>query len=140
MAFNGYLLRLIAQDDTRTEIPIEYIRYQTYKAERNTMDLDPVRNLDGLLHRNPLPHTAFKVEFELVSMDNVKLQQFLSIIRSHYRNLVAKDVYLEYYETESDSYKTGHFYVPDISMPIRNIDTVNHVINYGQIRVAFIEY
>ena len=140
MSFNGYLIKLISTSNVKTELPISYIRYQTYKVERNTMDLDPTRDLTAVLHRNPLSHTANKVEFECVSMDNAKLQAFLSIIRSHYRNALAKDVMMEYYEPESDSYKTGHFYVPDISFGIRNIDTANNVINYNQIRIAFIEY
>ena len=104
------------------------------------MDLDPTRDLTAVLHRNPLSHTADKVEFETISMTNTELQTFLAIIRNHYRNALAKDVMMEYYEPESDSYKTGHFYVPDISFSIRNIDTNNNVINYNQIRIAFIEY
>lgn len=140
MSFNGYLMRLIAPSNTYTVIPIDYIRYQTYKCERNTMDLDPTRDLTAVLHRNPLQHTAYKIEFELTMMDNNRFEQFMNLIRSHYRNALAKDVYLEYYEPESNSYKTGHFYVPDISTPIRNVDLDNNIINYGQIRIAFIEY
>ena len=140
MSFNGYLIKLISTSNVKTEIPIDYIRYSTYKIEKNTMDLDPTRDLTARLHRNPLSHTADKIELELHSMDNAKLQNFFSLLRSHYRNPVEKDVYIEYYEPESDSYKTGHFYVPDISTPIRNIDLDHNVINYNQIRVAFIEY
>lgn len=140
MSFNGYLIKLISTSNVKTELPIDYIRYQTYKVERNTMDLDPTRDLTAVLHRNPLSHTASKVEFETPSFNNAQLQTFLSIIRSHYRNPLAKDVYMEYYEPESDSYKTGHFYVPDISFTIRNIDTSKNVVNYGQTRIAFIEY
>lgn len=140
MSFNGYLIKLIATNNTKTELPIQYIRYSTYKCEKNTMDLDPTRSLDGILHRNPLSHTAYKVEFETVSMDNVQLQAFLSIIRAKYRSSLAKDVYMEYYDPEVDSYRTGHFYVPDISFPIRNVDTAHNKINYNQVRIAFIEY
>ena len=140
MSFNGYLIKLIATNNTKTELPIQYIRYSTYKCEKNTMDLDPTRSLDGILHRNPLSHTAYKVEFETVSMDNVQLQAFLSIIRAKYRSPLAKDVYMEYYDPEVDSYRTGHFYVPDISFPIRNVDTAHNKINYNQVRIAFIEY
>lgn len=140
MSFNGYLIKLIATNNTKTELPIQYIRYSTYKCEKNTMDLDPTRSLDGILHRNPLSHTAYKVEFETVSMDSVQLQAFLSIIRAKYRSPLAKDVYMEYYDPEVDSYRTGHFYVPDISFPIRNVDTAHNKINYNQVRIAFIEY
>lgn len=141
MSFNGYLIKLIASGNTsRTTLPIRFIRYETYKVERNTMDLDPTRDLSGALHRNPLSHRAVKVEFETVSMDNTKLQEFLTIIRNHYRDPIAKDVWMEYYEPESDSYKMGHFYVPDISFQIRNINAVRNIINYGQVRIAFIEY
>lgn len=140
MAFEGYLIRLIGSDNTATGIPLRFIRYQTYKCSRNTMDLDPTRDLTGVLHRNPLSHTAFKVEFETPSMDSAQLQMLLSIIRAKYRNELEKDVYMSYYEPESDSYKTGHFYVPDIDFEIRNVDTEHNIINYSQIRIAFIEY
>ena len=140
MSFNGYLIKLISTSNVKTELPISYIRYSTYKVERNTMDLDPTRDLTAVLHRNPLSHTADKVEFETISMTNTELQTFLAIIRNHYRNALEKDVMMEYYEPESDSYKTGHFYVPDISFGIRNIDTANNIINYNQVRIAFIEY
>ena len=140
MSFNGYLIKLIATNNTKTELPIKYIRYSTYKCEKNTMDLDPTRDLTGVLHRNPLSHTAYKVEFETVSMDGTQLQAFLSIIRAKYRSSLAKDVYMEYYDPEVDSYRTGHFYVPDINFQIRNVDTAHNKINYNQVRIAFIEY
>lgn len=140
MSFNGYLIRLIATNNTKTELPIKYIRYDTYKCEKNTMDLDPTRSLDGQLHRNPLRHTAYKVEFETPSMSGQELQAFLSIIRAKYRSSLAKDVYMEYYDPEVDSYRTGHFYVPDINFQIRNVDTAHNKINYNQVRIAFIEY
>ena len=140
MAFAGYLLKLIAANGTKTEISLKYIRYDTYSVERNVMDLDPTRDLAGQLHRNPLSHTADKVEFETPSMDNTQVQALMSIIRAKYRNPLEKDVMLEYYEPESDSYKTGHVYVPDINFKMRNVDSAHNKINYDQIRIAFIEY
>lgn len=145
MAFNGYLLKL--KGGSTPGVPAEeiiplkpYIRYDSYKVKRNVMDLDPTRSLTGLLYRNPLQHTASKIEFEVPEMDQRQLQILLSLIRSHFISPLAKDVELEYYLPETDSYYTGHFYMPDIEFNIRNIDQVNRVINYGATRIAFVEY
>lgn len=140
MAFNGYLIRFKNTDNTYTELPLKWMRYESYKVEKNTMDLDPTRSLTGLLYRNPLSHTASKIEFNIPSMTNTQVEQFMSLLRSKYRNPLEKDVYLQYYLPEDNSYHEGHFYVPDIGFTIRNVDTARNIINYNETRVAFIEY
>lgn len=142
MAFSGYLLKLIASGGTKTEIPLEFIRYSTYKVTPDQMlDLDTgLRDITGVMHRNVVAHTATKVEFETPSMDNTKANTLVQLLMSHVRVARERDVYLEYYDTYTDSYKQGHFYIPDINFEIRNVDAPNNVINYNQVRIAFIEY
>lgn len=142
MSFSGYLVKLIATDNTKTEIPLEYIRYSTYKITPNQrLDLDTgLRGLDGVMHRNVVQHEVSKLEFNTPSMTNTKLNVLLTMLRNHWRDPIQRDVYLEYYDMETDSYKTGHFYIPDITYEIRNIDTARNIINYNEVRIAFIEY
>lgn len=142
MAFQGYLLRLISTTNTYTEIPLEWIRYNTYKVTPDQrLDLDTgLRDLTGVMHRVVVNHTATKIEFNTTLMDDVKANALVTMLMNHVRNYLERDVYLQYWDTESQSYKTGHFYIPDIQWQIRNVDTVNNVINYGETRIAFIEY
>lgn len=141
MAFSGYLIKFTSANGTVTEFPITYIRYETYKATPNQrMDLDPTRSTTGLLFRNALPHTASKIEFMVPRMDNGRMETMMSLIRSNWLNPLARDVNMTYYDPETNGYKTGHFYMPDIQFTIRNIDVANNIINYEETRLAFIEY
>lgn len=141
MAFSGYLIKFTANNGTVTELPITYMRYETYKITPNQrMDLDPTRDTTGLLHRNALQHTASKVEFQVPRMDNGRMETLMSLIRSNWLNPLARDVNMTYYDPETNGYKTGHFYMPDIAFTIRNIDATHNIINYEETRLAFIEY
>lgn len=142
MAFSGYLIKLIAANNTKTEIPLEYIRYDTYKITPNQrLDLDTgLRDITGVMHRQVVNHVVTKVEFNCPMMPSTKLNWLVNLLMSHVRNWLERDVYIEYYDMESDSYKTGHFYIPDIQFQIRNVDVANNLINYNETRIAFIEY
>lgn len=142
MAFNGYLLRLISASGVYTEIPLDLIRYDTYKATPDQrLDLDTgLRDLTGVMHRVVVNHTATKVEFNTVAMNSDQADALVNLLTSNVRNYLERDVYLEYWDTESQSYKTGHFYIPDIQWQIRNIDVAKRKINYNETRIAFIEY
>ena len=142
MAFSGYLLKLISTSNVKTEIPLKYIRYSTYKVTPDQMlDLDTgLRDITGVMHRNVVAHTATKVEFETPSMTNTDVNALITLLMNHVRVARERDVYLEYYDVYTNGYKTGHFYIPDINFEIRNVDSTNNVINYNQVRIAFIEY
>ena len=142
MAFSGYLLKLIAPNNTKTEIPLEYIKYTTYKVTPDQMlDLDTgLRDITGVMHRNVVDHVVTKVEFETPSMTNTQLNVLIQLLLSHVRVPKERDVWLEYYDAYTNGYKTGHFYIPDINFEIRNVDVANNIINYNQTRIAFIEY
>lgn len=142
MAFNGYLIKL--GGSTGVELPMKYIKYETYKITPNQrLDLDTTRDTTGMLHRNVLSHTAMKVEFETIPMDNYNVAALMTLLRNSFSDSQARKVTLDYYDVETDAYKTGTFYMPDIQWTIRNVDLRNSdhkVINYNGARLAFIEY
>ena len=141
MAFNGYLIKL--GGSTGVELPMKYIKYETYKITPNQrLDLDTTRDTTGMLHRNVLSHTAMKVEFETIPMDNYNVAALMTLLRNSFSDNQARKVTLDYYDVETDSYKTGTFYMPDIQWTIRNVDLTGDfgVINYNGARLAFIEY
>ncbi len=132
MAFNGrYYLKV-----GDYPIPLEFMAYKTYtSAPDQTQDLDSYRDADGKLHRNVLPHTAAKVEFETTYLTNSQFRTLISNIRRNMTDLVAKDVSLQYYDEWTDSYKTGSFYMPG-TMEFTHFNKAM----YEPVRIAFIEY
>lgn len=142
MAFSGYLMKLISTSNVKTEIPLTFIRYETYKVTPDQMlDLDTgLRDVTGVMHRNVVGHQVTKIEFQTPSLESSQANVLIQLLMSHVRVARERDVYLEYFDPYTNGYKTGHFYIPDIDFEIRNIDAVNSIINYSQIRIAFIEY
>ena len=131
MAFNGSWLLKVGD----YPIPLSIMRYGTYTASRNVQDLDSYRDADGILHRNVLPHIAYKVEFETIYMTVGEFRAFVDNIRDNIIDDKANDVTLTYYDIWTDSYMTGHFYLPGtLEFPLLNKNICD------QTRIAFIEY
>lgn len=131
MAFNGSWLLKVGD----YPIPLSVMAYGSYTASRNVQDLDSYRDADGVLHRNALPHVAYKVEFETIYLTNKSFKTIIDNIKRNVIDVVANDVTLTYYDVWSDSYKTGHFYLPGtLEFPMLNKEI------HDQTRIAFIEY
>lgn len=172
MAFTGNLIMLQdvntigTNNPTYTTFPVRYIRYETYQVTPNQrMDLDTgLRDLNGVMHRNVVPHTATKIEFETTLLRSEDVEHIMYILREHWVHYLERDVWMMYFCPEGErpddvsaeygdynasSYKYGHFYMPDIQFGIRNVDRdtvidslhpARRLVNYQQIRFAFIEY
>nr|DAE15391.1 MAG TPA: hypothetical protein [Siphoviridae sp. ctdcr45] len=132
MAYQGYLIKV-----GNTVFPMKYIRAETYKCTPNQrIDQDSDSDATGMLHRNVLPHTRTKIEFETPQMlrgaDVLAISTLLGLSGSR------RDVTITYWDHESQSYKTGKCYVPDISYQLMR-NTGSDLV-YMPIRYAFIEY
>nr|DAH30332.1 MAG TPA: hypothetical protein [Caudoviricetes sp.] len=132
MAYQGYLIKV-----GNTVFPMKYIRAETYKCTPNQrIDQDSDSDATGMLHRNVLPHTRTKIEFETPQMlrgaDVLAISTLLGLSGSR------RDVTITYWDHESQSYKTGKCYVPDISYQLMR-NTGDDLV-YMPIRYAFIEY
>lgn len=123
-----------------TSIPLGKIRYETYQiTPQQTIDLDSYRSENGNLLRNPVA-TKCKIEFNTPLMTDSEWAEIWNIIKAGFNNGTERKLKLRYYDTLSATYKTGNFYVPDVVTTIRNIDEAAGIINYNEIRIAFIEY
>jgi hypothetical protein len=123
-----------------TSIPLGKIRYETYQiTPQQTIDLDSYRSENGNLLRNPVA-TKCKIEFNTPLMTDSEWAGVWKIIKAGFNNNTERKLKLRYYDTLSATYKTGYFYVPDVQTTIRNIEEGAGVINYNEIRIAFIEY
>ena len=141
MAYNNnYSLVQVYNGTAYISIPLGYMRYETYQiTPQQTIDLDSYRSENGTLLRNPVAVKA-KVEFNTPLMTETSWQSLWAIIKAGFNNSTERKLKLRYYDTLSATYKTGNFYVPDVVTTIRNIDEAAGVINYNEIRIAFIEY
>lgn len=139
MAFSGYLIKV--GGSLGTELPMKYIKIEGYNITSNQrMETEAKRDLTGSLHRSTVAHTATKVEFTTPNITNDDVDAMMTLFRNAWSNTTERKLTLEYYDPETNAYKTGDFYMPDIKYEMYSVDTVNNIIRYKEIRVAFIEY
>ena len=136
MAYNGYLIQVGS-----TPLPMKFIKLDGYAITPNQrMESEAKRAITGLLHRTTVEHTATKVEFNTPNMTNLDLDEMMSIFRSAWTSTIERKLNLQYYDMETNSYKSGEFYMPDIKFQIDHIDSNLNLIVYKETRIAFIEY
>ena len=127
--FKGYLLRNTAVGN----IPLSFIKANSYSSSPNQQsDRNTYVDEQGMLHRDVLPHTSTKIEFETVPMN---LNQKIQFQKYFPRRTVVE---LEYWNDETNDYEIGTFYVPTIEFSVYAV--WGNDIRYNPIRVAFIEY
>lgn len=140
MAFQGYLIK-VGESGSQVEIPLRYMRYETYKVTPNQrMEWSAERDIKGVLHRETVPNMPPKIEFNTPLMTNADINWLNNTLQSAFTIPAERKLTVEYYDPETDSYKTAACYMPDVNYQIRNVDTVNNVINYNELRFAFIGY
>lgn len=138
MAFSGYLIKV---GSPAVEIPLKYMRAETYKVTPNQrLEWSAERDVTGVLHRETTPNMPPKIEFNTPLMTNLDINALNTILNAAYTNFAERKLPVEYYDPESDTYKTHDCYMPDVHYEIRNVDTVRNVINYEELRYAFIGY
>lgn len=142
MAFSGYLIKVgNSENGTFTEISPKYIRAETYSVTPDQrMEWSAERDINGYLHRQTVENMPPKIEFETPLMTNSDINALNTIISSAYSVSAERKLWVQYYDPESDTYKKHECYMPDVAYKIRNVDTTHNVINYEQLRYAFIGY
>ena len=140
MAFSGYLIK-VGESGSQQEIPLKYMRAETYKVTPNQrMEWSAERDVQGVLHRETVPNMPPKIEFSTPLMTSTDINVLNNILASAYTVQAERKLTVEYYDPETDLYKTAACYMPDVNYQIRNVDTANNVINYNELRFAFIGY
>lgn len=136
MAFEGYLLKMGAE-----VFPLSFVYKESYEITPNRrQDLNSTRNANGVLQRNVLAHRPSTISLSTKPMNNVELAKMMELIT---RNFVAENerkIELTYYCPDINGYKTGNFYMPDITFPINLVDIENNTILYNSFTLEFIEY
>ena len=138
MAFTGYLIKV---GSPAVEIPLKYMRAETYKVTPNQrLEWSAERDVTGVLHRETTPNMPPKIEFNTPLMTNKDIKALNTILSNAYSNATERKLSVNYYDPESDTYKTHDCYMPDVKYEIRNVDAAHNVINYEELRYAFIGY
>lgn len=129
--FDGWLIKV-----NGTAFPNRLIRMETYKITPDQeTDLDDYTDNNGRFHRNVLPAKATKIEFETPIVRMRDANQIFQIIPDD-----DDEVSIEYWNPRKFIYQGGDSYVPDIQYTIRRVIESENDIEFGQIRIAFIEY
>lgn len=130
MAFAGYLLKI----DGR-ELPLKYIKLSSYDiTPEQEQDLDPYRDVVGLLHRNVLEHAPSKIELQLKMLHEKHMIEVDAILGQ------GRSCQIEYFNPKQHGYTTGTFYIPARTYSIYHVDSEKNDITYNPQRVAMIEY
>lgn len=139
MAYNGYLIKVGGTNGTI--LPMKYIKVEGYDITPNQrLESEAKRAVTGVLHRTTVSHTATKVEFNTPYLTNSQMNNMMTLFRNAWTSAIERKITIEYYDMESDIYKEGTFYMPDIKFEIDHVDNVRNIIYYKETRVAFIEY
>lgn len=118
----------------------KYIKYDGYDQTPNArQDLDSYRDADGVLQRNALKHTATGIEFDTKVMWSEDFDPMVAAMVSNYINYNERDAICEYYDFETRTQKTGHFYL-DSNWKTHIIWRQDDRLLYGETHFAFVEY
>ena len=122
-----------------TKLPMKYIKAEEYNITPNQrMETEAKRSVTGVLYRTTVEHTATKIEINTPVLTSLDLDAMMTLFRNNWSSTAERKLTLYYYDMESDSYKTGTFYMPDIKFTIDHID--GNLVYYKETRIAFIEY
>lgn len=138
--FAGWLIKCVT-NGTPVEIPLKYMRAETYTVTPDQrMEWSAERDVTGVLHRETVQNLPPKIEFNTPLMTNSDINTLNSIIKAAFTNYLQRNITIQFYDPERDEYWEWDCYMPDVKYHIRNADTVNSIINYEELRYAFIGY
>lgn len=138
--FAGWLIKCVT-NGTPVEIPLKYMRAETYTVTPDQrMEWSAERDVTGVLHRETVQNLPPKIEFNTPLMTNSDINALNSIIKAAFTSYLQRNITIQFYDPERDEYWEWDCYMPDVKYHIRNADTANNIINYEELRYAFIGY
>lgn len=138
--FAGWLIKCVT-NGTPVEIPLKYMRAETYTVTPDQrMEWSAERDVTGVLHRETVQNLPPKIEFNTPLMTNSDINALNNIIKAAFTSYQQRNITIQFYDPERDQYWEWDCYMPDVKYHIRNADTVNNIINYEELRYAFIGY
>jgi len=134
MAYAGYFIAIDGD-----QLPFSYMKHDSYKVSPNQrQDLDSYTDQLGYLHRNALDHVPTKAEWQSPIMEYAQFKVMMNFFVSKYTIYKERKVPATYYDFETDTYKSGQFYMPDYSVEVYHANSTNFIVN--PITFKIIEY
>lgn len=136
--YRGYLIRFNESGSTST-FPQKYLAPGPSTTPDRRLEASAYRDGNGNLQRVTIEN--YKSEFELITVSNLTLEQKIEIEADMSQGLVdevQRKYHLEYWDHAVNDYKTGCFYLKDITYTINKI--TGETIIYDSIIYKFIEY
>lgn len=130
--FKGWLVRFGS-----TQLPNSFLkRYISTPNQR--IELSAQRDGNVYLHRETSPNYKSTVKLEVMPLSESQKVLFQGIVAGGTTNARERKVKLEYWNTETHTYETGEFYMPDIEYTISHIDDDGP--RYDSFTVELIQY
>ena len=125
------------------EFPLKYIKIDTYDCAPNQrQDLDSYTDAYGITRRNALAHTKTDIQFTTREMTGNEMHALMNGITGQYKNVNERDFDVEYWDMETQSEKTGHFYLdPSLKFRVLRLSRdASKIEKNGEMQWRFIEY
>lgn len=136
MAFAGYLIKL--GGPYGEILPLDFIKAETYDAETVTHGPGDRYDVTGLLHRTVSDHTSTRITFSTKTITNTALAILNGMIRDAMTNEQKRDITIEFYDPETDTYKVANCYTPRPKYSIQKLEP--DIVKYLPVVYEFIEY
>lgn len=119
MSFNGYYVKIGTckfNGERVNNIPTPIMKREGFKIlPKLVIVTDDKRTASGKLYIKPLPHRPTKMELTFPVMTPEQYRIIKKAFRGELTNEPEMELTVEYYDEDTDSYKTGTFYHTDIS-------------------------
>lgn len=140
MAYNGNYLLKVIKGVNEAYIPNKYIVMDTYKCVPDQrQDVDSYRDLNQDLQRNVSAHYKSIVQFETrAGLSETSLRTLINLIQSYFEDAHERKIKIEYFNTDTGNYSTGHFYMVQPNYQIIRIE--GNELFYNKMEIKFIEY
>ena len=136
MAYAGYLIKLGGAGGT--VLPMDYFQAESYTSEKRRTEISNRQDVTGKTHRTVAEHQTVRIELETRAIRSTNLAPLIDLISRKMTDKKRRDITIQYYDTELDTYKTATCYMPDLKMTIREMEQDS--ILFEPIRFSFIEY
>lgn len=120
--------------------PAKYIKKGVPTKPNQRQDKDSYTDGYGITRRHALGHTKTEISFTTIDMSGEAMKAIMHGITSNYINKNERDANCEYFDSEYQKRKTGHFYL-DPSLAFNELEEKDGIVTeYGEMTWTFIEY
>lgn len=136
--FRGYLLKF-----GNVELPNSYLLMsdENQSTPNQREEVKAYRDeYSRALHRVTATGKKTKQTFKIRSLKDTELASLKAVMENSLVNAAERKYHITYWNDEDLTYKTGNFYVPDITYTRSRIDEANNILYYAPFTITIVEY